>query len=742
MHARFAWPSRRLLIVALLLTLPCFSYMASTAVGQEKSNRLELEDPAEPLVERQPRGEAENDRIEALALFSAGRAHQQREEYAKALRYYQRALRCDPQAVSLARLIIPLAFRLDQRAVAVRYALKTVEMEEADPLLLRNLGVFLSKQGDWAGAATLYEKALAAIGNDAIPKDVTDVLLKMEMGRIHHLLGQYDKAAKCFDVVLLALNKPKQFAVDDEVRKVLLGDAAMTYALFGECFLLADRAEDAAAMFDKSQKIKPRKARGNLDKARVITAGKKYEKALEQLEAAFKLGINDAGSLPYRVLAEVLEGLHREDELIGRLVKLYALDTNNHALGYYLAGRYMAAESFDKAEPLYKALLKRSPTLIGYRSLSEIYRKNDRTEDLLEVIGSVVDKTGILESLGDQLDAIRDDDKLMDELLALAEKQRQADPKQLGDGLPAAVALLALEHEQFDTAAKFFNLAMKADSSQSAELLLIWGVGLLISDKADEAAKVFQRGIDEKALPQDNPAFWFYLAGALELDGRTEDALAAARKAAHLKEELPRFAIREAWVLDHAKRRDEAIAVYTRVIEKFDADHKSTETREVLRDARLALSALCVNADRNAEAEEWLQQILDEFPDDIGAMNDLGYLWADQNKRLLRAERMIRKAVEAHPEKSAYLDSLGWVLHRLGKNNQAITELKKAINADKSDSEEPDAVILEHLGDAYSAAGKRAKAKQTWQRALRTLLKLEENEKADKLQEKIKRKTK
>ena len=59
--------------------------------------------------------------------------------------------------------------------------------------------------------------------------------------------------------------------------------------------------------------------------------------------------------------------------------------------------------------------------------------------------------------------------------------------------------------------------------------------------------------------------------------------------------------------------------------------------------------------------------MLDEFPDDAGAMNDLGYLWADQDKNLQRARRMIRKAVDAEPDNAAYRDSLGWVLFRLGR---------------------------------------------------------------------------
>ena len=53
-------------------------------------------------------------------------------------------------------------------------------------------------------------------------------------------------------------------------------------------------------------------------------------------------------------------------------------------------------------------------------------------------------------------------------------------------------------------------------------------------------------------------------------------------------------------------------------------------------------------------------------------MNDLGYLWADENQHLQRAYRMIQKAVEGDPDNAAYRDSLGWVLYRLGRIDEEV----------------------------------------------------------------------
>ncbi len=156
------------------------------------------------------------------------------------------------------------------------------------------------------------------------------------------------------------------------------------------------------------------------------------------------------------------------------------------------------------------------------------------------------------------------------------------------------------------------------------------------------------------------------------------------------------------------------------------------ETSLALREARLGLSAVCVNLGRLEEAEEWLEEVLDEYPDDLGADNDLGFLWADENKRLDRALKMIKVAVAAEPDNRAYLDSLGWVYYRLGRFPEAVAELEKAV-----DEKQPDGTVLDHLGDAYEKLGRHSDAVAAWQRAKAALEKDKEAEKARKVADKI-----
>jgi tetratricopeptide (TPR) repeat protein len=146
------------------------------------------------------------------------------------------------------------------------------------------------------------------------------------------------------------------------------------------------------------------------------------------------------------------------------------------------------------------------------------------------------------------------------------------------------------------------------------------------------------------------------------------------------------------------------------------------------------MSNIYVMRDEFAPAEEMLELVLDEFPEDVGAMNDLGYLWAERNIHLQRAFRMILRAVAEEPENLAYLDSLGWIQYRLGKFGDAVETLEKA-----AVGEDPDGVILDHLAEAYWKNKQRRKAMTAWRRALKNFEKQQDQQQVERVQGKLQR---
>jgi tetratricopeptide (TPR) repeat protein len=114
------------------------------------------------------------------------------------------------------------------------------------------------------------------------------------------------------------------------------------------------------------------------------------------------------------------------------------------------------------------------------------------------------------------------------------------------------------------------------------------------------------------------------------------------------------------------------------------------------------------------EAEKYLLKSIELKPDFDEALNYLGYMWADLGTNLPKALELIERAVKIEPENPAYLDSLGWVLFKMGKAREAVAPLEKAVQL----SPEPDAAVLDHLGDALLAANRPEDAREAWRKSL------------------------
>ena len=120
------------------------------------------------------------------------------------------------------------------------------------------------------------------------------------------------------------------------------------------------------------------------------------------------------------------------------------------------------------------------------------------------------------------------------------------------------------------------------------------------------------------------------------------------------------------------------------------------------------------------KAEDYFLKSLEANPDDAETLNYLGYMWAEQGKKLDQAASWIKQALKLEPDSAAIQDSMGWVLFQQGEVKKALPFLLNA----EAGLDEPDPVILDHLGDAYQALGETEKARQMWQDSL----KLEFNE--------------
>lgn len=112
-------------------------------------------------------------------------------------------------------------------------------------------------------------------------------------------------------------------------------------------------------------------------------------------------------------------------------------------------------------------------------------------------------------------------------------------------------------------------------------------------------------------------------------------------------------------------------------------------------------------------AEADLRKVLVTEPENVAALNALGYTLADRTQRYQEALQLIDRARVAEPDNPAIIDSHGWVLYRLGRNEEALVQLRRAYALAK------DAEIAVHLGEVLWVMGRQDEARRYFDEAAR-----------------------
>jgi len=140
-----------------------------------------------------------------------------------------------------------------------------------------------------------------------------------------------------------------------------------------------------------------------------------------------------------------------------------------------------------------------------------------------------------------------------------------------------------------------------------------------------------------------------------------------------------------------------------------EALQKAPDQPDLLYDHALTAEKI----DRFDVLESSLKRLIQLKPDHAHAYNALGYSFADRNLRLPEAKKLIEKALEISPGDFFIIDSMGWVLYRMGDLKGAAEQLRRAWRG------RPDGEIGAHLGEVLWMLGERDEARRIWQEALK-----------------------
>lgn len=117
------------------------------------------------------------------------------------------------------------------------------------------------------------------------------------------------------------------------------------------------------------------------------------------------------------------------------------------------------------------------------------------------------------------------------------------------------------------------------------------------------------------------------------------------------------------------------------------------------------------SSDKVSEAVTELRKLVAERPGDPAAANALGYTLVDRTRQQREGLKLIEQALAATPDSGAVLDSMGWALHRMKRNDDALKYLQQA----KRRINDPEVDL--HLGEVLLALGRKDEAREVLQAA-------------------------
>lgn len=226
----------------------------------------------------------------------------------------------------------------------------------------------------------------------------------------------------------------------------------------------------------------------------------------------------------------------------------------------------------------------------------------------------------------------------------------------------------------------------------------------------DEQQRIAEAIAIYREVDPASPLSWLArlrVAEGLERLGKTEEAVSELEGLASERPGRSEPLFRVGNIRRFQERFGEAVEAYDAAFARFGPSTSPNWAMHYYRGIALERSGQWERAEQDFLAA------LEFDPDQAYVMNYLAYSWVEQGVNLDKAKTMLVRAVELESEDGYIIDSLGWVLYRLGEYEEAVIQLERAV-----EQRPQDPVINDHLGDAYWRVGRHVEARFQWRRAL------------------------
>lgn len=303
---------------------------------------------------------------------------------------------------------------------------------------------------------------------------------------------------------------------------------------------------------------------------------------------------------------------------------------------------------------------------------------------------------------------------------------------QLDEKLELATQYLQrLVNDTTDTSGRGETLmeSMRAQYPHEPKVLQLTAEYKYAIGDGDEAEELLSYALD---LDAANAEAWRTLMGMYIRSRKYDDVVATfERGKGHITaNETDRMMY--AMALGNAGRVPEALGVYRGILGDIipgvdvDAPVTDTKLRSLLGtenntrvgNVLLIMGDMLHEAGRKDESYVKYDNSIFFNPLEPMAFNNYAYFIATDGGDLEKALGLSAKAVEMDSDNPTYLDTYAWVLHLLGRDEEAYGHQQHVIEKAGEGGEDVSAEFYDHMGDICHALGKGDEAVANWKKAL------------------------
>ncbi len=427
----------------------------------------------------------------------------------------------------------------------------------------------------------------------------------------------------------------------------------------------------------------------------ILVLDKKHDQAIQSLQTMLR---DKPDNYPVRLmLVRLLTATDRLSDAQRSIAD--GLKNGRHPQLYHIQAQlYIREGQFDKAEQSLKTLMQLEPDESGpvlmFSQLALRLKKPVKAENLLRHhLLKHPEALGVSNALGRLLV----EQKRSKEAIAIYEDIA----KRTGGNADVLIALglLHFQNQNFEQAAVAFRKALKQRKDSRAGFYLAASLESL--GQQDKARELYQQ------IQKDDENFAEAQLRMAAIDLREERIDAALAILHQLIRNKPQMA--DAYsLLSAALMRKKA---YRQLLEETESALSLNNLPvQVLFNRAAAFEGL----KQYSEAAGQIKRLFTIEPENIEALNFLGYLYAEQGVQLDEAEKLIRRALKQRPDNGYYLDSLAWVHYQRAEYDKALAVQREAVGLVPNDP-----VMHEHMGDILWKSGRADDARSNWKEAIR-----------------------